>query len=240
MLTGESLPVEKGPNDEVVGATVNRTGSFTFRATRVGRETVLQQIVRMVEEAQGSRAPIARLADTVSGYFTPVVICVAFCDLRRVVHRRARGRASLGRARPRGLGAHHRLPLRARTRDADRDHGRHGARRRGRRADQAAARRLRRRTKFSAVVLDKTGTITEGRPGVTDVFASEASTKPNSCVSPRRSSARASTRSAKQSCGDAEERGLQLARVAEFQTRSRGKASRRTSKADASRSEIRS
>ena len=77
MLTGESLPVEKGPNDEVVGATVNRTGSFTFRATRVGRDTVLQQIVRMVEEAQGRRAPIARLADTVSGYFTPVVICIA-------------------------------------------------------------------------------------------------------------------------------------------------------------------
>src|ERR687886_2292669 len=77
MLTGESLPTEKGPGDEVVGATVNRTGSFQFRATRVGRDTVLQQIVRMVEEAQGRRAPIARLADRVSAYFTPVVICIA-------------------------------------------------------------------------------------------------------------------------------------------------------------------
>ncbi len=77
MLTGESMPVEKAPGDEVFGATVNRTGSFEFRATRVGRDTVLRQIVRMVEEAQGRRAPIARLADVVSGYFTPVVLVVA-------------------------------------------------------------------------------------------------------------------------------------------------------------------
>src|SRR5688572_14730987 len=77
MLTGESLPVEKSPGAEVFGATVNRAGSFEFRATRVGRDTVLQQIVRMVEEAQGSRAPIARLADVVSGYFTLAVLCIA-------------------------------------------------------------------------------------------------------------------------------------------------------------------
>jgi Cu+-exporting ATPase len=77
MLTGESLPVEKGPGDEVFGATLNRTGSFRFTATRVGKDTALQQIVRMVQEAQGHKAPIARLADVISGIFTPVVICIA-------------------------------------------------------------------------------------------------------------------------------------------------------------------
>lgn len=77
MLTGESMPVEKLAGDEVFGATINKTGSFKFRATKVGKETALQQIVRMVEEAQGSKAPIARLADIISGIFTPIVICIA-------------------------------------------------------------------------------------------------------------------------------------------------------------------
>ncbi|WP_371731863.1 HAD-IC family P-type ATPase [Thermaerobacter sp. PB12/4term] len=77
MLTGESLPVEKGPGDEVIGATVNTTGSFKFRATRVGRDTALAQIVRIVEEAQASKAPIQAFADRVSGVFVPAVIAVA-------------------------------------------------------------------------------------------------------------------------------------------------------------------
>ncbi|HEU4456779.1 MAG TPA: copper-translocating P-type ATPase [Longimicrobium sp.] len=77
MLTGESIPVEKAAGDAVFGATLNRTGSFRFRATRVGKDTALQQIVRMVQDAQGSRAPIARTADVVSGIFTPVVIAIA-------------------------------------------------------------------------------------------------------------------------------------------------------------------
>ncbi len=77
MLTGESLPVEKAAGDPVFGATLNRTGSFRFRATRVGKDTALQQIVRMVQDAQGSRAPIARMADVVSGIFTPIVIAIA-------------------------------------------------------------------------------------------------------------------------------------------------------------------
>jgi Cu+-exporting ATPase len=77
MLTGESVLVEKAPGDEVFGATMNATGAFRFRVTRVGADTTLQQIVRMVEEAQGSKAPIARLADVISGVFTPVVLCIA-------------------------------------------------------------------------------------------------------------------------------------------------------------------
>ena len=77
MVSGESIPVEKGPGDSVIGATVNGTGSLTMRAERVGGETMLSQIVRMVSEAQRSRAPIQRLADKVAGYFVPAVAVVA-------------------------------------------------------------------------------------------------------------------------------------------------------------------
>ncbi len=77
MLSGEPLPVEKGPGDEVTGATINGTGSFRFRATRVGGDTVLAQIIHLVEEAQGSKAPIQRLADRVAAVFVPTVMSVA-------------------------------------------------------------------------------------------------------------------------------------------------------------------
>ena len=77
MLTGESLPVDKGASDTVVGGSLNTSGSFTFRTTRVGRDTVLAQIVRAVEQAQGSKAPIQRIADVISNYFVPTVIGIA-------------------------------------------------------------------------------------------------------------------------------------------------------------------
>ena len=77
MLTGESIPVDKAAGDEVYGATVNGTGAFRLRATRVGRDTALAQIVRLVEEAQGSKAPVQRLADLISSYFVPTVVAVA-------------------------------------------------------------------------------------------------------------------------------------------------------------------
>ena len=77
MVTGESLPVTKGHGDEVIGATINQTGAFRFRATSVGRDTMLAQIVRLVEQAQGSKALIQRLADLVAGYFVPAVIFIA-------------------------------------------------------------------------------------------------------------------------------------------------------------------
>ena len=77
MLTGESVPLDLGPGDEVVGATINRGGSFTFRATKVGEDTALQKIVRLVEAAANSKAPISRLADRVSGVFVPVVMGIA-------------------------------------------------------------------------------------------------------------------------------------------------------------------
>jgi P-type Cu+ transporter len=77
MVTGESIPVKKQAGDEVIGATLNKTGSFKFRATRVGKDTFLAQIVKLVQQAQGSKAPIQRLADQVTGWFVPVVIAVA-------------------------------------------------------------------------------------------------------------------------------------------------------------------
>ena len=77
MLTGESLPIEKGPGSPVVGGSINRTGSFTFQASRVGQETVLARIISLVEEAQGSKAPIQRLADRVASFFVPVILAIA-------------------------------------------------------------------------------------------------------------------------------------------------------------------
>ncbi len=77
MITGESLPVEKGVGDQVIGATLNTTGSFQFRAMRVGQETALAQIIRLVQQAQGSRAPVQRLVDQVAAVFVPIVLGIA-------------------------------------------------------------------------------------------------------------------------------------------------------------------
>lgn len=77
MITGESLPVEKGLDDHVIGGTINKSGSFTFKATQVGSNTMLSQIIKLVEQAQGSRAPIQKLADTIAAYFVPIVLVVA-------------------------------------------------------------------------------------------------------------------------------------------------------------------
>ncbi len=78
MLTGESIPVDKAKGDNVVGATLNKTGTFTYRAKKIGQDTVLSQIIKLVSEAQGSKAPIQRVADLISSYFVPIVIMLAF------------------------------------------------------------------------------------------------------------------------------------------------------------------
>ena len=77
MLTGESIPVEKHPGDNVTGASINKNGSVQYKATRVGKDTTLAQIIKLVEDAQGSKAPIAKLADIISGYFVPIVIILS-------------------------------------------------------------------------------------------------------------------------------------------------------------------
>jgi Cu+-exporting ATPase len=169
MLTGESLPVDKKPGDEVFGATMNRTGSFRFRATRVGRDTALQQIVRLVENAQGSKAPIARLADVISGIFTPVVLCIAIATFAawfvlaaeegRFIAALVPAVSVLIIACPCALGLATPTAIMVGTgRGAE-----NGVLIKGGESLEIAHR-------IQTVVLDKTGTITLGRPAVTDVL----------------------------------------------------------------------
>ncbi|HEY0778402.1 MAG TPA: copper-translocating P-type ATPase [Gemmatirosa sp.] len=168
MLTGESVPVEKGPGDPVFGATVNATGSFRFEATRVGADTALQQIVRLVQDAQGSKAPIARLADVVSGIFTPVVLGIALATFvgwfllappaTRLTDALVACVSVLIIACPCALGLATPTAILVGTgRGAE-----HGVLIKGGEALETAA-------KLRVLVLDKTGTLTEGRPALTDV-----------------------------------------------------------------------
>ena len=125
MITGEPIPVEKQTGDRVTGATVNGTGGFVMRAERVGGETLLAQIVRMVGEAQRSRAPIQKLADRGRGVFRSGGRASRRADFHRLGHVGSAA-AHGARARERGRGADHRVSVRARPCDADVDHGRHG------------------------------------------------------------------------------------------------------------------
>jgi P-type Cu+ transporter len=171
MLTGEPLPVSKKSGDTVIGATINRTGAFRMRATRVGRDTVLQQIVRMVQEAQGSKAPIQRLADTIAGYFVPVVLCIAVATFvvwfdvapidRRLTMALLTFVSVLIIACPCALGLATPTAIMVGTGRGAQS----GILIKGGEALETAHR-------VTTVVLDKTGTITEGRPAVTDVLPS--------------------------------------------------------------------
>ena len=169
MLTGESMPVEKGPGAEVVGGALNTTGAFRFRATRVGKDTALAHIVRLIEEAQGSKAPLQRLTDRIAAHFVPAVIAVALLTflawyfvgpdpaftpalLAFVAVLIIACPCALGLATPTaimvamGTGAAKGVLVR----------------------DAEALERLH---SVTTVVLDKTGTLTQGRPQVTDVLA---------------------------------------------------------------------
>ena len=136
LLTGEPVPVEVGPGDAVIGATVNAGGRLVVRATRVGADTQLAQIARLVEQAQTGKAPVQRLADRVSAVFVPVVIALAVGTLALLAGRRRRRGGGVHRRR---RGADHRLPVRARPGDPDRAAGRHRARRAARHPDQGPA-----------------------------------------------------------------------------------------------------
>jgi Cu+-exporting ATPase len=169
MLTGESVPVDKGPGDEVIGATINSAGSFRFRATRVGSDTALAQIVRLVEEAQGSKAPIQRLADRVSARFVPAVITIAaFAFAAWLLGGSGFTEAMLAAvavliiACPCALGLATPTAIMVGT---------------GRGAEMGVLVRsgeaLETAETLDAIVLDKTGTLTQGEPRATDVVAAK-------------------------------------------------------------------
>ena len=166
MVTGESIPVEKKTGDKVIGATINKTGSFKFKAEKIGKDTFLAQVVRLVEEAQGSKAPIEELADTISAYFVPAVLVIgllsfiiwiiagqsfifaltAFISVLIIACP-----CALGLATPTavmvgtGLGAEHGILIKSAT------------------ALQLAS-------SINTIVFDKTGTLTNGKPEVTDII----------------------------------------------------------------------
>ncbi|HEX2093396.1 MAG TPA: heavy metal translocating P-type ATPase [Longimicrobiaceae bacterium] len=169
MLTGESLPVEKTAGDRVIGGTINRTGSFRYRATTLGAESVLARIVRLMREAQGSRAPIQRLADRISAVFVPVVISLAIAVFvawfilapeAGLVRAFAAAVAVLIIACPCAMG----LAVPTAVMVATGKGAEHGILIKGGEA-------LQRAREITVVVLDKTGTVTEGRPAVTDLVA---------------------------------------------------------------------
>ena len=166
-LTGESLPVEKGPGDTVIGATINKTGAFTFTATKVGKDTMLAQIIRLVQEAQGSKAPIQRLADRVASYFVPVVMGLAaatflvwliFGPQPSLTYALVTFVAVLIIACPCALGLATPTAIMVGT---------------GRGAEAGvlikSGEALETAHRTNTIVLDKTGTLTKGQPSVTDV-----------------------------------------------------------------------
>ena len=168
MLTGEALPVEKGPGDKVIGGTLNNTGSFVMAAERVGSETVLAQIVRMVSEAQRSRAPIQRLADRVASYFVPAVLLAALATFAvwaligpepRLAHAIVNAVAVLIIACPCALGLATPMSIMVGV-----GRGTHE----GILIKNAEAIEV--MEKVTILVVDKTGTLTEGKPRVTRII----------------------------------------------------------------------
>lgn len=175
MVTGESLPVKKQLGAEVIGATINKTGSFKFRTTRVGKDTFLAQIVKMVQDAQGSKAPIQKLADQVTGWFVPAVIAVALATF--IVWFNATGNLTLATvtmvevliiACPCALGLATPTAVMVGT---------------GKGAENGilikGAESLELAQKIQIIVLDKTGTLTEGKPTVTDLVTIKGTANSN-------------------------------------------------------------
>ena len=167
MLTGESMPVEKQVDDDVIGATINKSGSFTMTASKIGKDTVLSQIIRMVNEAQGSKAPIQRIVDIIAAYFVPAVVLIAFISATfwflfgpepGTIMALTTFIAVLIIACPCALGLATPTAIMVGTEKG---------------ADNGIlikdATSLERVKKVDTVVFDKTGTITKGKPVVTDI-----------------------------------------------------------------------
>jgi Cu+-exporting ATPase len=171
MITGESIPIEKSQGNQVIGSTINKTGSFKFKATKVGKDTALAQIIKLVEEAQGSKAPIQELADKISAYFVPMVVAIGifafiiwmlvgqgflFALTIFIAVLIIACPCALGLATPTavmvgtGIGAENGILIKS-------------------------AESLQKAHKINAVVFDKTGTLTKGEPELTDVIAYDKS-----------------------------------------------------------------
>ncbi len=166
MLTGESIPVEKHIGDKVIGASINKYGSFKFKAVKVGEETVLAQIIKLVEDAQGSKAPIAKMADVVAGYFVPIVFGIAvlaalgwYISGESAIFSLTTFIAILVIACPCALGLATPTAIMVGTGKG----AEYGILIKGGEALETAH-------KISTIVFDKTGTITEGNPEVTDII----------------------------------------------------------------------
>lgn len=175
MVTGESAPVKKQVGNEVIGATINKTGSFRFRATRIGKDTFLAQIVKLVQQAQGSKAPIQRLTDQVTGWFVPVVIAVAIATF--ILWYNLMGNVTLALittvgvliiACPCALGLATPTSIMVGT---------------GKGAENGilikSAESLELAHKIRTIVLDKTGTLTRGKPTVTDFITTHGTASGN-------------------------------------------------------------
>lgn len=211
MITGESMPVSKNMGDSVIGSTINKHGSFTFRATKVGKDTALAQIIKLVEEAQGSKAPIQRLADKISGIFVPIVIGIALLTfiitdffvgftpalMSAVAVLVIACPCALGLATPTavmvgtGKGAENGILIKG-------------------------AEHLESAHRLTTVVLDKTGTITKGEPEVTDVVTLGKYSE-NELLRLAASAERGSEHPLGEAMiNGAKERGLELEKVAKF------------------------
>lgn len=215
MVTGESIPTDKAKGDVVIGATMNKTGSFTFKANKVGQETMLAKIIKLVQEAQGSKAPIQRLADLVSSYFVPVVIMLAiatfvvwydfgptptltFALLNTVAVLIIACPCAMGLATPTaimvgtGKGAEHGILIK----------------------DAAS---LETAHKIKTIIFDKTGTLTKGKPEVTDIVPVNSISK-DELLKLAGSIEKGSEHSlAEAIVKDAEAKGLALFKVEKFQ-----------------------
>ncbi|NLY85023.1 MAG: copper-translocating P-type ATPase [Tissierellia bacterium] len=169
MITGESIPVDKSQGDEVIGATINKFGTFKFRATKIGKDTVLSQIIKLVEDAQGSKAPVQRLADKISGIFVPVVVAIAIITVLGFTLIKGdfntgliNAVAVLVIACPCALGLATPTAIMVGT---------------GKGAEKGilikSGEHLERAHKIDTIIFDKTGTITKGEPEVTDILGFE-------------------------------------------------------------------
>ncbi|VVA43537.1 Copper-exporting P-type ATPase [Candidatus Roizmanbacteria bacterium] len=220
MVTGESMPSSKYKGDTVIGATMNKSGSFVYRATKVGKDTMLSQIIKMVEEAQGSKAPIQRLADIISSYFVPIVIMLAistfvgwyvfgpssafiFAMLNSIAVLIIACPCAMGLATPTaimvgtGIGAQHGILIK----DAESLETAH---------------------KVNTIIFDKTGTLTQGKPSVTDIVILNKSLLPGG-ESSLLSLAASVEKNSEHPLGEAivnkaEEEKLQLIKVAKFKS----------------------